>query len=335
MTSRYASGLAHATRATPQLAADAVAQALERLGDSRAASVLLFLSADFAHDPRPALLAAARSAQTLAVAGCTALGVLNEDDWLLDTPAACALVCDSTVADEASSHRLTLAAPNTVDLAWLAHGPARLGGIAGDATGLGPYKVWCHGQLQADGQCELPLRVRDLAVSRGMQAVGTVHTVTGVAGFDLQTLDGRLAIATLRRLLGTLPPLHELALAVLDADGQPRQLLPLVSVNPDSGVTVAAQLQAGEQVQWMQRSAALALDEVRRFASQPAPAAGLLFSCATRGAALHEGLDREWQTLRAAWPGTPLAGFYGNGQIAHLAGSNQLLHQSLVMAALG
>ncbi|PHV10816.1 FIST C-terminal domain-containing protein [Chitinimonas sp. BJB300] len=336
MTSAYASGLAHAARATPKLATDAVIQALDRLGRTRAARVLLFLSADFASDPRPALIAAARAAQTMDVAGCTALGVLNEDDWVLDAPSACALlIAESSSLDNQESERLTLAAPHTLDMSWLKKGPARYGGIAGDATGLGPYKVWQQGQIQNDGLCELPLPTHRIGISRGMQPMGEVHVITSVEGFDLQTLDGRLAIATLRRLVGNLPPLHDLALAVLDSDNQPRQILSLVSVNVDSGVTVPSQLSPGDRVQWLQRSADYAITEIADFARLPAPQAALLFSCASRGAALHGGLDREWQTLRDAWPSTPMAGFYGNGQIAHFGGSNQVLHQSLVMAALG
>ncbi|MGQ5523802.1 FIST C-terminal domain-containing protein [Chitinimonas sp. PSY-7] len=336
MTSAYASGLSHATRATPQLAVDAVTQALERLDTTRAARVLLFLSADFAHDPRPALVAAARAAQTTAVAGCTALGVMNEDDWLLDTPAACALVLtDHSHLEDRRSERLTLAAPNTLETQWLQQEPIRYGGIAGDATGLGPYKVWQQGQIQSDGVCELPLTTRQIGISRGLQPIGDVHLVSAVDGFDLHTLDGRMAIATLRRLVLHLPPLHNIALAVLDTDNQLQHVLPIVSVNLDSGVTIPAQLNPGDKVQWMQRSADYALCEVSAFTRQPAPKAALLFSCAGRGAALHGGLDREWETLRDAWPDTPIAGFYGNGQIAHVGGGNQILHQSLVMAALG
>ncbi len=334
MSTRYASGLAHASRPSPRLAADAVEQALSKLGEQRAAAVLLFLSADFAHDPRPALVAAARAAQTLAVAGCTALGVMNEDDWLVDTPAAAALLIQQLPPAQADTPRLTLAAPNTLDLAWLETGWARYGGIAGDATGVGPYKVWRQGQIAADGKAELALPASDVLVSRGLSPVSPAFTVTGIAGFELQSLDGRMAAATLRRSMVSLPELHELALATLDEDSQPSQCWPLVSLNPDGSVTVAARLFPGERVVWMRRTAATALAEVQTMASQPAPAAGLLFSCAGRGPALHDGQDREWQTLVRAWPGTPLAGFYGNGQIARLDGANRLLHQSLVLAKL-
>lgn len=334
----YASGLAQSTRPSPQLAAQAVEQALQRLERPRADAVLLFLSADFAQDPRPALVAAARAGQTLAVTGCTALGVLTEDDWVLDAPAACALAIAGIPADvpdgEAPAPRLTLAAPNTLDLGWLEQGSQRFGGVAGDATGLGPYKVWRHGQLAGDGRCELALPGAQGHVSLGLSQVGKSFQVTETDGFDLRTLDGRMASATLRRSLDPLPPLHELALAALGDDGRPSGCWPLVSLNPDGSVTVAARLAPGMRVAWMGRSAAAALDELRVIAQTPAPAAALMFSCGSRGPALHGGLDAEWRTLVDAWPATPLAGFYGNAQIATLGASTRLLHQSVVVAAL-
>ncbi|GAB3243289.1 FIST domain-containing protein [Chitinimonas naiadis] len=333
MSIQYASGLAHAARATPRLAADAVEQALSRLGQPRATTVLLFLSADFAQDPRPALVAAARAAQTLAVTGCTALGVMNEDDWLVDAPAASALVWNEPLDASASTY-LSLAAPNNLDVAWLETATPRYGGISGDATGLGPYKVWRQGQVSADGRCDMPLAVRELGLSRGVEVISPAYHITDIAGFDLKTLDGRMASATLRRSLESVPVLHELALATLDENDQLLDCWPLVSLNPDFGVTVAAQLFPGQRVAWVRRSAHAALTEMQALTQGPAPGAALMFSCAARGAALHGGLDREWQTVVRNWPGTPLAGFYGNGQISHLAGGNRLLHQSIVLAAL-
>ncbi|HEY9101282.1 FIST C-terminal domain-containing protein [Chitinimonas sp.] len=333
MSIHYASGLARAARAHPQLAAEAVERALSRLGQPRAASLLLFLTADFAQDPRPALVAAARAAQTLAVTGCTALGVFNEDDWVVDAPAACVLAWDEPQPAVAGP-RLSLAAPNAIDIAWLETATPRYGGIAGDATGLGPYKVWRQGQLVPDGCCDLALPPAQLGLSRGMALISPPYRVTDSAGFDLKTLDGRLASATLRRTQNHLPPLHELGLATLDDRDQPLGCWPIVSLNPDCGVTVAAQLFPGQRVAWVQRSADTALAEMRALTEAPSPAAALMFSCASRGAALHGGLDREWQTVVERWPGTPLAGFYGNGQISHQGGANRLLHQSVILAGL-
>lgn len=331
-----ASGLAHAGRALPRLAADAVEQALAKLGRARASQVLLFLSADFANDPQPAIVAAARAGQTLAVTGCTALGVFSEDDWLLDAPAACAMVFAEADTPSDNPATLTLAAPNAIDLAWLDSHTPRVGGIAGDASGMGPYKVWHQGRVAKDGRCEVALpALRDITISRALAPVGEAFEVTGIDGFDLKSLDGRQAAATLIRAAHPLPPLHEMALATFDLRDQLETTAPLVSINPDGGVTVAARLLPGQRVRWMRHQAETARLEMSALGNRPAPTFALVFSCAGRGAALHEGIDREWQALRHAWPFTPFAGFYGNGQIASVARHNQLLHRSVVVAGFG
>ena len=76
-----ASGLAIGSVATPELAASAVAQAMQRADISHANSVLLFLSSEFAHDPQPALLAASRQSQCMQIVGCSAAGIFTEHDW--------------------------------------------------------------------------------------------------------------------------------------------------------------------------------------------------------------------------------------------------------------
>lgn len=328
-----ATGLAHAGRALPRLAAQAVEEALSRLGRARAGKIVLFLSSDFAHDPQPAIIAAARAGQTLAVAGCTALGVFSEEDWLLDVPAACALVLADEPAPEPEAPRLVLAAPNTLDLAWLGQGTPCYGGIAGDASGMGPYKVWRQGRVLPEGRCELILPApNSITISRALMPMGQLHAVTDIEGFDLKTLDGRHAAATLLRAAHPLPPLHELALATVDPQGHIGDCAPLVSINNDGGVTVAARLRPGQQVRWMRHTADAACSDMENLSKQATPAFALVFSCAGRGAALHDGIDREWMALRKVWPNTPFAGFYGNGQIAPVAGSNQLLHRSVVVA---
>jgi small ligand-binding sensory domain FIST len=327
-----ATGITQAPRATPRLAAEAVEKALARLNTNRAGQVLLFLSADFAHDPRPAIVAAARAAQTLAIAGCTALGVMTEEDWVLDAPSACAMVLPEALPLDTST-LLSLAAPNALDLSWLEQGPKRYGGVAGDATGLGPFKVWRQGQIVPEGYTDLPLPPANITLSRGLTPVGAVHRITAVEGFDIKTLDDRQAATTLRRAIEVVPPAHQIALGLVDENDVVTESLPIVSLNPDGAVTVAGRVQVGERVRWLHRSADCAEREIATFVERPAPDFALLFSCGARGPELHGGVDREWQAVRKSWPGVPFAGFYGNGQIVHQAGANRVLHQSVVLAS--
>ncbi len=85
-------GLAQGRLADPALAEQAVHAAMTRAELEHPEALLLYLSADFAHDPQPAISAAARSCGCMQVVGCTAAGVFTEEDWILDAPAAAALV---------------------------------------------------------------------------------------------------------------------------------------------------------------------------------------------------------------------------------------------------
>ena len=55
----------------------AVRRALEKAGSSRANAVILFLTADYAHDPLPAIRTAARIASCTQVSGATGTGLLT------------------------------------------------------------------------------------------------------------------------------------------------------------------------------------------------------------------------------------------------------------------
>ena len=87
-----ASGLASGEEPTPQLAAQAVHRALERIGSDCAGSILLFLTADFSRNTQAAVTAASRAGHCLQVTGCCVPGVFTEDDWLIDRPGAASLV---------------------------------------------------------------------------------------------------------------------------------------------------------------------------------------------------------------------------------------------------
>ena len=77
-------------------------------------------------------------------------------------------------------------------------------------------------------------------------------------------------------------------------------------------------------------------DGVGRLAAVAAsPVAGVVFSCIGRGPYFHGGEDRELDCLRQRFPGLPLLGVYGTGQIAPCpAGGNLSLHNAVVTALI-
>lgn len=77
----------------PQIAEDAIRQALAKAGLTHANGVLLFLTPEFARHAQHTITAAARAAQcSTQVAGGIAAGVFTESGWVVDRPAAAVMV---------------------------------------------------------------------------------------------------------------------------------------------------------------------------------------------------------------------------------------------------
>ena len=350
------SGLAQGRLTEPELAARAVESAMARARLTHAQAVLLYLSADFAHAPQAAITAAARAANCTQVAGCTAAGVFSDEDWVLDAPAAAALVLGDGPALRGatpdSEPVLTFAAPNALDLHWLAGGGARFGGVSGDASGQGPYTVWSGGRASQAGRCELALAGVDLAVgvSQGIRPLSRPASIGRVEGHDLRVVGGEAALSSLTREL----PLSERAperipthLLLAGVPYGPAEraveegrfhLLPLISANAaDRSVTVAGQLEPGIDLFWARRQPGAAEHDMRAMLDRLAqertdkPRFGLVFPCMGRGPYFYGGVDRDLHVLKQRFPGMPFAGFYGNGEIAHLDGANRLLQYSVVL----
>lgn len=362
------SGLAQGRLADPILAERAVRAAMERANLAHPEAVLLYLSADFSHDPQPAIAAAARAADCLQVVGCTVAGVFTDEDWVLDAPAAAALVLgegaglrtarrnemkgDGGISPDARPV-LTLAAPNALDMTWIEAGGRRFGGVSGDATGQGPYSVWSGGRGQPIGRCELELTgvSAEIGVSQGVRPISRPTPLDRVEGHDILALGGMAALANLARdlpLSQRAPekiPTHLLMAGI--PYGEPENalaegrfhLLPVVAVNgADQSVTVAGQLQPGLDLFWAMRQPQAAERDMNAMLSRlsdghmDAPAFGLMFPCMGRGPYFYGGQDKDIRAVAKRFPGMPFIGFYGNGEIAHLDGANRLIQYSVVLA---
>lgn len=145
-----ASALAIGSEPSPRLAEAAVREALERAGLTRARGILLFLSSHFARRPQAAFLAAARSGACLQILGMAAPGLCTEEGWVLDRPAAAALVLGGRFGLAAGSpERLSLSLAGGVLLPPAGReGPPRFGMVAGDSP------IWLNGRPAGDGPGE-------------------------------------------------------------------------------------------------------------------------------------------------------------------------------------
>ncbi len=354
---RAATGLAQGRRSEPALAAEAVEAAMDLAGLSIASAVVLYLNADFAKDPQPAITAAARAANCLQVVGCTAAGVFTEEDWVLDAPAAAALVLGEGInlrnAQDGTAQTLTYTAPNALDMHWLTRAGPRFGGVSGDATGQGPFSVWSGGRVQANGRCELELSGAQLriGVSQGIRPISRPAAIRGVSGHDIAMVGDQTALASLVRELplGVRAPeripTHLLMAGITYGDRENAveegrfHLLPVVATDAaGKTVTVAAELTPELDLFWAMRQPQAAEHDmkamIRRLSDNTLrpPSFGLMFPCLGRGPYFYGGQDRDIQALARQFPDMPFIGFYGNGEIAHMDSANRLLQYSVVLA---
>ena len=354
-----ATGMSHGQRADPQHAARAVSRALERAGLERANSVILFLTPEYAGNPEVALRAAARAAGTLQVIGATGTGILTEDEWILDSPGAAAMVLGGEVRLSNPKREwdddhvvLSLCTPAGLGADWLDAPLQRMGAISGDVSGDGPFKVWAAGRVAEDGRAEARLDnvVSVLSVSQGVRALTAPIEVAEVQGYDLKRLGNYPALAVLvQSLPGSVRELERVPLHLLMGgitfgdphsaiqDGRYRLNHILAANIRDQSITLSQPLIRGERLFWAMRDALAAERDMRATLERGAaelgadPQFAFLFPCMGRGPHFFGNRDRDLDTLRARFPGLPVIGMYGNGEIGPLDGVNHLYQYSAVV----
>ncbi len=331
-----ASALATAPVAAPGLAEQAVRTAREKAGLHRVGGILLFLSHHFSRLAQPAVLAAARAGDCLQVFGMTTQGLLTEDGWSLDQPAAAALVIGDGLAlghpvtDHAA--RLAFTGSPTLPVDWRQTVP-RHGLLSTSAP------VWQQGRLMDDRRSEATvLGARcHAALSAGLQPLTAPLAIDAVHGYDLTRVDGQSAADSLARALppglrARSPlPLH--LLCVERAAGGPG--IPLLGANADGSLTLAEALAPSEHIVWSarqplaaERDMADSLEAAAR--ACPTPAFALMLSCIGRGPLFYGNDDRDLLAFRRRFPGLPLLGGYGSGQIHPFAGQCRQYQNSVV-----
>ncbi len=334
---KVATAIVTGSEPAADLAARAVAQAMEQANLTTASSVLLFLSSEFARDPLPALRLASKQSNCLQIMGCSAPGIFTEQDWVLDTPAAATMVFGGDITFEPPSKTdanqllLTLAAPNAINTTWMSAPGIRFGGVSGDAIGQGPFSVWQNSKGAPVGHCEAALHgVKGVvATAHGLKFLNMPKQVTQVDQYDVSMLGDTTALFSLQRasMHDDDLPLHLLmavfadsAEAIMDGD---YQIANLVSGNEvEQSVTLAKKVKTGQFLCWAIRETEATLADLQKTAINLShalatpPAFGLLFSCLGRGPYFYGGLDQDLLLLKKQFPKMPLIGFYGNGEIA-------------------
>jgi len=336
----------------------AVKDALSKAGSDYAHSVVLFLSGHFARHCQPAIAAASRAASCLQVTGCTVPGLFTEQAWAIDQPAAAAMVLCGPISlglTQPDEPRLTLSTVSEADPQWVADGSRRFGTLATGSETQVEGQAWSHGKVASQGRVEIGLHggTAHVGVSRGIRFLSTVEEVSDSDNFELFEIAGEPALNHLLQHLDSamtqLEPLPlQLVFAVLTDPGLTEteakaagcyQLLPIMSINRDErSVSLASPLPRGSRICWAIREPASAeidmentLDKIANSIEKP-PAFGLMFSCIGRGPYFYQGHDRDSSLVRERFPGMPLLGVYGAGEIAPMGLSSSIISHSSVLA---
>lgn len=353
---KVATGLATGRSASPDLVKTAVKIAMEKADIHHPTAVLLFLTSEFAADPESAIRTAAISSNCTQIVGCSASGIFTEEDWVLDSPAAAAMVFEGfefhTVTDSPEqSMVLTLAAPNAINSTWLNARSSRFGGVSGDATGHGPFSVWQNGKGVTQGYCELMLQHARYAVgvTHGLKTISAPRKITQTNGYDLISINSINALNSVnlawqKQYKDFKPlPYHQLiaiyASKATQLERGEYQLASIISGNEaDNTITMSRPLQPGDWLSWAIRDVDAAQIDLVKTASTVKQQLGdnpdfaWLFSCLGRGPYFYNGGDQDLALLKVLFPQLPIIGFYGNGEIAPVFGKNEILQYSAVLA---
>lgn len=352
---KVATGLAIGKTAQAELAAKAVESAMLKANIHAPSSVLLFLTSEFAADPQSAIKAAAKAASCTQIIGCSATGIFTEEDWVIDSPAAAAMVFSDLNFSHSNADNeisLTLTAPNAINTTWLNNAGLRFGGVSGDAIGQGPFSVWQNGKGNTQGYCDGVLAHMHTAVaaSHGLQLISSPRRITKTSGNDLFSLASLPALNTLFSackkqdiaIVNDDIPYHQLMAVYANKASQLERgdynLASLIIANQDNAsVTLTKPLKEGDWLSWAVRDVDAAQIDIVKTASllrrqlDTEPDFGLLFSCLGRGPYFYNGTDQDLALIKTLFPNLPLIGFYGNGVIAPIGDVNELLQYSAVL----
>lgn len=337
-----ATALASANEPHPRLAEDAVRQALGRAGLTHANGVLLFLSPEFARHAQQSITAVARAARCTQLAGGIASGVFTESGWALDRPAAAVMVLGGGLGlghPVPDKNPVLSYAGGGFPAGWTNDG-ARFGGSFSSNSGRADHVVWQQCRIAEQQRCSAQILGAsiDVGFSSGLQLLGKPLAVDSSNGFDVERMGGQAALKSLNRLLPT--PLqdfaelqfhHVCAVRVEGArnassilDTSCLEPISIIAANADNSLTLAERVTPGQLLNWAIRQPISAVAEMRQSIQQLAgkletdskPLCALMFSCIGRGPYFYGGEDCDLEVVIDRFPGMPILGAYGTGQIA-------------------
>lgn len=354
-----ASGASYGAIANDEHASIAVKKALANMQTDTVGSVLLFLTSAYAHKPQNAIKEAAKAAGTPQVFGCCAMGLLTEQEWLLDVEGAVAMVFPQHLSLHALTvlqqqgispeSILTLTTPNAATMAVNAHSIDQFGSITTDEYGHGPFSVWQSGRIveQEFMQSAFPNSLKKITkISDGVKRVSPIMPIDGANNHCLFSINQQAATDNLINSLPSnlqsigLKQPYSFLCAISENDQKESieqghfKLHHVVSSNPDKQqIHLSGSAKTGHFLFWGIRDQQYAQDMMLKQLKTAKnelgapPKFALMFPNIGRGAEFFNGRDRDLDLFKEIFPETPLIGFYGNGEIAPGHRLNGLIHR--------
>lgn len=219
-----------------------------------------------------------------------------------------------------------------------------VGGMASGGSAPGDNRLWLGPRVLREGAVAAmlhgPVRLRTV-VSQGCRPIGKHFVVTKAERNVIHELGGRPALIQLKELFDTLPTREQelvqrgLHLGRVVSEYQDRfeqgdfLVRNVIGIDPSDGsIAVTDYIRQGQTVQFHIRDQQTADEELRQLLAgvrdnpQASPVGGLLFTCNGRGTRLFSQRNHDAACVQAALGQIPLAGFFAQGELGPVGGSN-------------
>ena len=223
-----------------------------------------------------------------------------------------------------------------------------IGGLVSGGNQPGEHFIFMDTEVYREGAVGVAMTGNiavDTVVSQGCRPVGRPYVITKAEDNIIWQLGGRQSLAVLHEVLSSLSPedrelaqkgsvfvglvINEMRSAFGSGDFLIRNI---IGIDPNLGaIAVAEPVQVGQTLQFHLRDATTSRQELRRLLQQIGqspkvfpPAGCLLFNCTGRGRSLYGIAHHDVKTIQTVSGKLPIGGFFCNGEIGPIGGTNFL-----------
>lgn len=304
-TSNIATGASYGVTVRAEHAVNAVKNAMQKAGIKSASSVLLFLSNGYSlqssQEAKIAIKAAAKTASTVQVFGCSAAGLLSEEDCFLDGEGAVAMVFPNGCAlspasvlgvqdnpqensqeNPANQQLLCISSPESSKIAINHLEQEMIGAISSNEFGQGDFPVWQGSRISKTGFFHAGFATNENAltghtvVSQGVRRLSKNQKITEANNNCLLTID---SVPSTESIKNALPenlfdlfreqPFHTLCASSesTDAEGLSQDFIKLHNVvavdDYEESIYLSGNIKTDQHLFWAIRDRGLAEEEIR------------------------------------------------------------------------